>query len=167
MKPALQLLALIAAGSAYAANIDLTGFEGRYKGNAVGVTPFTTATGRANVAISVSRDGSRAKMKFSGLLVGTVQSPWSATLKLGDGTKATTTSIVMVNTPFPARGRFQQKRPSKITARLSTLVVSSQLVQTDSFKVVPKGNRKKLTGTIRVDVNGIRAVTYRLTAVGR
>lgn len=158
----------LAAAPLVRAAVDLTAFDGKFKGPLSVTTPSDSYTGTSKIVIDVSRSGSTARLEFSGgVNNGPVVVPWGGVLNLKKKGKANTTQVVMVELSLPGTGKFRPKGKSRISATVAGSSFGNQYVQTDSLKVRAKGRKKKLTGTIAVTRDGAPVITYTINAVGR
>mgnify|MGYP001024518413 CR=1 FL=1 len=169
-------LAILTCGVLFASSaqakrkVDLSGFDGRYKGTgslvAGGVEFYPLSS---TVKFKVGRNGQSAKVNISGLVFAGSSVPWGTEIQLTRNGRQTTSNIVALYfSNYPGRGKYKQKSPSKITGSASLFVEGNVAKQTTTFSVRPKGRRKKqLKLSLVVTANGSPLYVYKVTATGK
>lgn len=154
-----------------AKDIDLTKFDGAYKGSGMLTALGQTFPLTAKVKFDVAKDGSTAKVKMSGVVTATKTTPWGTTLTLKRNGRMRTSDLVALPEEtdiVPATGTYVLPKNSKLVGR-TTVALQGQLGQQNVTMVVkPRGKtKKKLDLTLLVLLNGAVAFTFDMTLTGK
>lgn len=168
----LSAATVLAGGNLWAKKaVDLSEFDGRFKGKGTLVTTEGSFLCTARAEFDVAKNGKSAKVHLTGTLNGAgVTVPIDNEILLKRNGTETTSNVIVLNigTRFAAAGKYRQQTPTKVKGSTTVPVMGGTAVQETTFVVKPKGkNKRRLKTTVILLIDGVPTFTFNFALTGR